>query len=148
MVFGFFEAGKIDINLAKLNYSKGEEIVGEISLTPKNPIKARGVKVTLYSETTSTQVTSSGMSKSTRRTFEFAMPLDGEKEYSPTLQKYEFKIKIPSDSNIAPEGLPGQIAQAVKFISTGNQVTKWFIEAKLDIPGGFDINKKVQINVG
>ncbi|MFA6320115.1 MAG: hypothetical protein WC122_01975 [archaeon] len=146
MVLGM-GVGKIDIQLDKLNYSKGEEVVGKVVLDLKKKTKARGLKVTIFAETTSTKLTTKGMNRQTSRTFEFTNPLDSEKEYPTGLKEYEFKIKIPLDSVNNLEGMPGQILQAVKFISTGSGSTKWFIEAKLDIPMGFDLHKKTQINV-
>lgn len=39
------------------------------------------------------------------------------------------------------------VMNTAKLFTIGNQHSKWFIEAKLDIPNGFDLSKKVQINI-
>lgn len=148
MVFGLFEAGKIDILLDKTNFSFGEEINGKVTLSLKKPIKARALKVIIFSETTSTKLTTKGMKKSTSRSFEFVNTLDGEKEYPQSPLEYEFKLKVPAaQNNNIPQGTMGEVTKAISFLSTKNQTSKWFIEAKLDIPGGFDVHKKIQINV-
>jgi hypothetical protein len=60
--------------------------------------------------------------------------LDNEKEYSQGQQYYLFDMKIPAD-----------------ILSIGPQITgriKWHLLARLDIPHGLDINKKVKVTIG
>jgi hypothetical protein len=72
------------------------------------------------------------------RVYDFKQQLDGEKEYSQG-REYHFEMKIPPD-----------------IVSTGPQATgatqsypvKWYLLAKLDIPGGLDVSKKVDITIG
>jgi len=140
--------GKITLTLDKMNYAHGETINGTVTMTLKKAIQAKGVIVTLFAEATQTKFTGNGVQKQTTRIFDFSVPLDSEKEYGNTPYNYEFKIIVPTKENVkAPEGVLGGVAQAAKFLSQGKQNTKWFVEAKLDVPKGFDVHKKQQINV-
>jgi hypothetical protein len=149
MVFGLFEKGKISLVLDKVQFSHGETITGTATMTLNKPISARGVTATLFSEITSTRMTPKGMQRSTMRGFTFPVPLDGEKEYSTTPYTYPIKILIPEASATSQSsGAMGAAVQAIGMLATGAQNTKWFVEVKLDIPKGFDVSKKVQINIG
>ena len=78
----------------------------------------------------------------------FTLSLDGEKEYSGRTE-YDFAINVPQ--NIAPktpEGTLGTVLNVMQFASGNQKRIDWFLNASLDIPGGFDVSKLVQINVG
>lgn len=92
------------------------------------------------------------------RIYDFKQQLDSEKEYSQG-QEYPFKIKIPADILSAKPGMPelgGKLGQGLKIAQaaaamTGAiplQQTRWYLLAKLDIPGGMDVNKKADITIG
>jgi len=88
-------------------------------------------------------MTPNGIQRSTTRTFEFSVPLDTEKTYITAPISYKFKIGIPSATpTSAPSGIAGAVVQVVSALAMGNQSTKWYLEAKLDIPKGFDVSKK------
>jgi hypothetical protein len=74
------------------------------------------------------------------------MPLDGEKEYLEG--EYSFEIKIPS--NLATiSSVPGIVGDILKVLqSFSSSMVYWYVFAKLDIPSGLDISKKVQVNIG
>jgi len=149
MVFGLFEKGKIELVLDKMQFLHGETITGNATMKLNKAIQARAVVATLFAETTATRMTANGMQRSTQRSFEFSVPLDGEKEYGTSIYTYPIKILIPSaTAPSAPQGAIGAAVQAISFLAAGSQNTKWFVEVKLDIPKGFDVSKKVQINVG
>jgi len=140
--------GKIELALDKMNYAHGETINGTVNMTLKKSINAKGVIATLFAEATQTKFTGNGVQKQTTKVFDFSIPIDGEKEYSTTPYSYTFKIAIPSRENVkAPEGVLGGVVKAAKFLAQGNNNTKWFVEVKLDVPKGFDLRKKQQINV-
>lgn len=153
MVFGFFEKGKVDLELNKFNFSIEEVIEGTAKLQLKKPVKAKGFFVVIFAEliTQKANVRGVGMSTSTnvKRAFEFKQQLDGEKEYDLQPFEYKFKINVPNQNNQAKmDGPMASVASAIKMFTVGNQHVKWYVEAKLDIPGGFDVGKKVQINIG
>jgi len=152
MVFGFGK-GKIEVFLEKYNFSHGETIKGRITLKLKKPVQAKALKVGLVGEKATTQYGKTprgGMSSSHRKThfFDFKMPLDGEKEYLEG--KYNFEIKIPANvlQTPSPGGAVGDIVKGIQLLSGKDVKISWYVIAKLDIPFGLDVSKKVQVNIG
>ena len=165
-----FSKGKINIALQKTHYTPGDIISGDVSLTLKKPVKAREVSISLIGEHKSTQTApqvggtmgGGGMSMSTTtktvRIYDFKQQLDSEKEYSQG-REYHFEMKIPADTMSMRPLMPGQegkLGQVLKVAETAAAMTgaipfqriKWYLLAKLDIPGGLDISKKADITIG
>jgi len=163
-----FGKGKINIAIQKSHYTPGDIISGDVALTLKKPVKAREVSISLIGEHKSTQTApgvggpmgGGGMSMSTTtktvRIYDFKQQLDSEKEYSQG-REYHFEMKIPADTMsmrpLMPEGKLGQVLNVAQTAAamTGAipfQRIKWYLLAKLDIPGGLDIKKKVDITIG
>ena len=165
-----FGKGKINIAIQKTYYAPGNIISGNVALTLKKPVKAREVSISLIGEHRTTQTTprgggtmgGGGMSMSTTtetvRIYDFKQQLDSEKEYSQG-PEYRFEIKIPADIlGTGPQmpGPEGKLGQVLKVAQTAAALTgaipfqqiKWYLLAKLDIPGGLDISKKVDITIG
>ena len=162
-----FGKGKINILIPKTHYAPGDIISGSVQLSLKKPVKAREVCISLIGEhkVTSTRHRSmssgdSGVSTrtSTRRIYDFKQQLDTEKEYSQSLE-YPFEIKIPADiTNAAPQmpEVEGALGQGLKIAKAAAAMTgtipfqriKWYLSAKIDIPGGLDVNKKTDIIIG
>jgi len=147
--------GKIDIAIQKFNHAPGDTISGNVALTLKKPVKAREVSISLIGEqwitTTREEIyeeTYRGMwghntEKSTAAQrvpiYESKQQLDGEREYVQGSEYYFFEIKIPADIlNMRPQ-MTG---------ATQSSPVKWYLLAKLDIPRGLDMNKKVDITIG
>ena len=163
-----FGKGKINIALQKTHYAPGDIISGDVALTLKKPVKAREVSISLIGEHKSTQTApqfgspmgGGGMSMSTTtktvRIYDFKQQLDSEKEYSGG-REYHFEMKIPADTMsmrpLMPEGRLGQVLNVAQTAAamTGAipfQRIKWYLLAKLDVPGGLDIKKKVDVTIG
>lgn len=152
-MFGFGK-GKIEIKINKFNFSPGETLEGTVTLKLKKPIRAKKLTISLIGERKDTQAyMSSGSrrsSSSTVRMFDFQQPLDGEKEYSIQPVEYSFKIKIPPgilSQQAMPKGAIGTAVKAMQLVSGKITSIKWYLLADLDIPKGFDVTKKVQINI-
>jgi hypothetical protein len=166
----FGSKGKINIAIQKTYYTPGDIISGDVSLSLKKPVKAREVSISLIGEHKTTQTTprvggsmgGGGMSMSTTtktvRIYDFKQQLDSEKEYSQG-REYHFEIKIPADTmSMRPQMTEqeGKLGQVLKVAQTAAAMTgaipfqriKWYLLAKLDIPGGLDISKKVDITIG
>lgn len=166
----FGSKGKINIAIQKTYYAPGDIISGDVALTLKKPVKAREVSISLLGEHKTTQTTpqvggtmgGGGMSMSTTtktaRIYDFKQQLDSEKEYSQG-REYHFEIKIPTDTLSMRPQMPeqeGKLGQVLKVAQTAAAMTgaipfqriKWYLLAKLDIPGGLDISKKVDITIG
>jgi len=150
-MFGFGKK-QIDVVLEKYNFSAGETIKGKVLLTLDKIIHAKQLRVALIGERTSTlpQRKSDGNMHPKQRKeyiFNFQMPLDGEKDYQQG--EYTFEIKIPANvlQNIPLEGKAGVILKTIQALSTAGSRISWYVQANLDIPMGFDVSKKVQINI-
>ena len=159
-----FGKGKINIALQKTGYAPGDTISGNVALTLKKPVKAREVSISLIGEQKTTQrkgmTGNQGMSTTSQRIriYDFKQQLDSEKEYNQG-QEYRFEIKIPADILRAKPGIPelgGKLGQGLKVAQAAAamtgviplQQTKWYLLAKLDIPGGMDIKKKADVTIG
>jgi len=159
-----FGKGKMQIVLQRTNYAPGDIITGHVTFTLKKPVEAREVSISLIGEQTIRR-SSGGFGSSRRssnterfRIYDFKQQLDTEKEYSQG-GDYSFEIKIPSDILSAKPQTPeleGVLGQGLKIAQTAAMVTgtipmqrtKWFLSAKLDIPGGLDIAKRADITIG
>jgi hypothetical protein len=156
-----FDKGKINITLQKTGYVPGDTISGIVFLTVKKPVRARAVIISLIGEQQSTRVGgmpgSKDISTNTQRIriYEFEQQLDSEKEFSQG-QEYRFEIKIPADILSMKPQMPelgGKLGQGLKVAQAMAgaipfQQTKWYLLAKLDIPGGMDVRKKADITIG
>ncbi|HEX7364649.1 MAG TPA: hypothetical protein VF366_05745 [Dehalococcoidia bacterium] len=159
-----FGKGKIQVTIPGTDFAPGDSISGEVVLTLKKPVKANGVSVSLIGEQKVTHAGSMGpggrrtTTTENIRIYDFTQKLDNAGEYSKG-RDYKFKIKIPSDILSAKPQIPemedtlGQglkIAQAAAALlgAISAQRTKWYLLAKLDIPGGLDISEKTDITIG
>jgi hypothetical protein len=163
MVFGL-GAGKMTISLDKSNYSFGETIKGTAFLDLKQSINARGVKLKFWGEEITKYYGSNsnvsvgsarlgsrtknfGNRNETRKVNEVLIDLEqGEKDYSS--KEYEFELKIPQ--YFLPEAKGASLNLGPLSLKAGNSrntTIKWFLEISLDIPKGFDVSKKIQLNI-
>ncbi len=159
-----FGKGKIQIAIQGTDYAPGDIISGEVALALKKPVKADGMSISLIGEqkiTRSGSVGRGGQRSTTTqniRIYDFKQKLDTAREYTEG-REYKFKIKIPKDILAAKPQLPeledtlGQglkIAQAAAAFmgAISVQQTKFYLLAKLDIPGGLDIGEKTDITIG
>jgi hypothetical protein len=173
----FGSKGKIDVAIQKTSYAPGDTISGNVALALKKPVKAREVSISLIGEQITTGgggtvgwgggrtwgkswgggTMGGGQGSPTiERIYDFKQQLDGEKEYGQG-GEYRFEIKIPADIlGTGPQTPEGKVGQALKVAQTVATFTgaisrrrlQWYLLAKLDIPGGLDISKKVDITVG
>ena len=152
MVFGFGK-GKIEMTLNKYGFGFGETITGTVNLQLKKPYQARGLYVMLLGEEiTKKQVRGSDghMRTETHRhtIWDQKIPLGGEQEYSGG--QYNFQLPTPAQAPYAqaPGGTMGNVVQAATFLTGQNRRHEWHVIAFLDIPKGFDVKKKQQVNIG
>jgi len=160
MIFGL-GAGKIEIFLEKYIFSPGEIIKGKVSFDLKKPTLAKKLKIILAGvKITKSQYRDARGASSTETKSDFIhrfeMSLDGEKEYSKG--EYPFEIKIPGNvlgatsmPKEAQEGILGAVLKTAEVIGKMSGTTsriEWYLEASLEIPGAFDVKKKIEISVG
>jgi len=147
-MFGFLK-GKMKITLVKYNYVSGENIEGNLMFTLKKPAEARELTISFTGYQQERRRTSNGTSTSWRKIHDFKMPLDGAKSFS-SGQEYTYPFKITIPTNLIPKGEINPTLQSIAkvasmFVGTST-AKKWYVEGRLNMPG-FDLNKKVQINI-
>lgn len=143
-------AGKINMALEKTNFVEGETINGSAELTVKSNVKARGVIVKAWGERQVRTYSSSKASSRTEILFEVEKQLDGEKEYMKSAEplKYNFSMQIPENALRQAkfgEGAIGSVLNIAQQFTQGQ--SRFYVQAKLDIPMGFDVSKKMQIYI-
>ena len=168
-----FGKGKINITIQKTNYAPGDIISGNVTLASKKPVKARELTMSLIGEqittgrgstmvgpgtSTTTGVGGGSVTTHRMRIYDFKQQLDSEKEYSQG-REYRFEIKIPADIvGMGPQipEVEGGLGRVLKTAQAAAAMTgaipfrriKWYLLAKLDIPGRLDIKKKVDLTIG
>ncbi len=147
-----FGKKQIDMVLEKYNFSAGETVSGKVSLTLDKIIHAKQLRVALIGERISTinQRRPDGSiqpRQAKEYVYNFQMPLDGEKDYQQG--EYKFEIKIPANvlQSNPLEGKIGGILKTIQALSMAGARISWYVQANLDIPMGFDVSKRVQINI-
>lgn len=149
MVFGIGE-GKIDIVLPKTSYVCGEAIKGKLILTLNQPKKARGLRVELRAEReVYKNIIKKGRVnrvKSIETVYKYVLPIKGEGEF--TSGEYDFEIVIPPEASqwISPQS-PAINLGPISINIFSPPPLRWYINASLDLPLAFDINKIVMITV-
>jgi len=173
----FGSKGKINVAIQKTNYAPGDIISGNVTLTLNKPVQAREASISLIGEEITTgrggtvgwsggrtvgktwgpgTMSGGDVSPTVQRVYDFKQQLDGEKQYSEA-REYRFEMKIPADIlGMGPQTPEGALGQVVKVGQTVAAITgavprrrlQWYLLAKLDIPGGLDVSKKVDITIG
>ena len=148
-MFDFLKGGKAELRLDKLDFRTGEKITGNVKFDLKKVVKAREARIEFYGERTERRRNRNGeMTSNTVRVYEFKLLLDTEKEYSGVFD-YPFGITIPGGLFARaplPEGAVGAVLGTLQALA-GPSIPKWYVKAVLDIPGGMDISKTVQVNI-
>ncbi|HLC36816.1 MAG TPA: hypothetical protein VJK05_04395 [archaeon] len=138
--------GKIEIQLNKTNFKSGETIKGKLKLDLNKPVDARELRIVFRGEQERTEYFQGRRQTRTQVIHEFKLSLGGQQTYSSG--EYEFEIQVPSiPAPKAPEGILGTVMNAASFLGGPSMRVKWFLDSSLDIPGGIDVSKKVQVSV-
>ena len=152
MVFGLGEK-KIEVILDKFNFSPGETIKGKVILKLKKPVRAKQLKVGLRGEKITENIRTAGSKRTHHEEksyiYNFEMPLDKEKDYLEG--EYSFEIKVPtnlSKQNPLPPGAVGDFLKGLQILAGRDARITWYVIAYLDVPMGFDLSEKVQVNIG
>jgi len=149
-LFGFLK-GKMGITVNKMSFSAGESITGTVTMELKKLVSARAVRISLIGEQKTTRMTANGMRTVVQQIYNFPLPLDGEKEYTTQPYTYNFELKAPQiPSTNIPGGVAGTAIKAAGFLMNGfvmGGAISWYLVADLDVPKGFDVAKKLQINI-
>jgi len=144
--------GKLTLNLSKMEFTPGETITGTVNLKLKKPVQAKSLNVGLLGTLRSSNYSrgpKGGLSKSSRtqKVFDFKKPVDGEKTYQGELN-YEFQLMIPKDVYRQSTGnkAADTLVKSAQILTGTTSRINWYVRANLEMPG-FDISKKVRINI-
>lgn len=145
MVLGIGE-GSIDIVVDRTSFRRGETIGGRVVLKLGQPKKARGLRVALIGERDVYRRNSKGRrEKHTEIVFSSPLRLDAEKEYSAGESSYDFSIAVPD--GVPASGDLSLFSGVLKISIGGSSAVSWRLESSLDVPMGFDINKRLPITI-
>jgi hypothetical protein len=137
---------RIDIAINKTTFSPNEAIEGTITLRLDNPIKSKGVFVSLTSGETKPGHNSKGQPTTVHYTHVWSeVPLDFEKAY-PAGQALTYSFKLVAPSRTAPINPLSTIWKSFRKDSSPPS-KDYKIEAKLDISMGFDVNTSKEIKI-
>ncbi len=152
-MFDFLKApGKMEITTDKMTYSFGETVKGKVILAMDGPKSAKALKLEFNAFQDVPVTDQKGKrSRRTKTVHTFKTDLDGEHEYAGT-KEYDFELKIPAQQELKlPEGTLGQVAGvAIAAAQMSGMIpgqVKWYVKASLDISGGKDASKQIQLNV-
>ena len=148
-LFGFLKKGKIEIVVSRMNYLFNETISGTVKMQLNKPIEARGMRVKLVAEQeVYVRQHNGNYTKQTKTLYEFTQPLDGAKTYSIEPVEYKFDIKTPA--SLSQQGGIGMqlVSSGMSLLGTRPGPIRWWLDASLDIPKGFDVSTRLQITVG
>lgn len=137
----------MELSLDGANFKPGDKITGTAKLKLKKDKDARAVRVVVEARRKMTRRTSKGTTTKDEIIYTFDKILDGEKKYVKGTYEYPFEIRVPDPLPLKEIG--GKLGMVLDTVTSlmGTQL-RWYVIAKLDIPGGMDISKSQQINVG
>jgi len=144
-MFGFLK-GKMKIVLENYNFKEGDTIQGQVLFTLKKPAESRELTIRLVAYQRNR--TSRG-SSTFQKIHDFKMILDQEKSYPASQEiNYNFQVAIPKNilSGVQIDPRLKSIVKAASMLTGMGSSIKWYLEGRLNMPG-FDLTKKVQINV-
>ena len=139
--------GSIEIIPEKYNYSRGENVTGNLKLRLKKPVNAGTLIIGLKCEKISRKI-SAGKSSSEKKQvlFDFNYPLEGKKDFTASEHNYNFSIKIPNSISQELKGITATLVKTAQILSNQNSSVKWYLYSNLEC-NGVNLFKKVQINV-
>ena len=144
MVLGIGE-GSLEIVLDSTQFKPGETIKGKVKLDLKSAKKAKGLRIGFYGEIQTTHYHRGKRETQVERVHERNCDLGGEKEYSAGVSEYGFEIALPVVEARKPAG--DVVGKVFDFLAPDPLTrTKWYLDASLELPLSFDINKKMQVD--
>ncbi len=135
MVLGIME-GRIEIQTERLSYNQGELLRGKVILQLNAPKKARALRIRFYGRRKIHTFSGGKARTKTETVFEQDKTLAGEGEYPTGTTEYEFEIRLPS--------LPRPTDSTFTDLYCD---VNWYLNASLDIPFSFDINKRQKFSI-
>jgi hypothetical protein len=138
--------GEIAIVLDRKEYAPGDKVSGNLIFRLDSPVKARGVKLSLFGERKELHRHYTGKYASSHPVF---VRVFHEKQFLASKKSFRngdelpFSFKLPGGAlfEVKKRGVLAEIFAGLE------PKTEWFISATLDIPMAFDISSKTKVNV-
>lgn len=156
---------KINLVLEKQQFSVDDKITGRVVLYLDEPTKAKKLSVDLIVTqkikkmaipTLGANTLRVGNSASNTRAYNFDLQLAGEKEFT-NGEEYPFEMSIPAEAlprslQAVTGSMGGFLGGAIGILSQlsplGQTTYLYKIEARLDVPWGFDVTASADITIG
>lgn len=137
-MFGFGK-GKVTVQLEKYAFSQGETITGKVSVRMKKAVQANELVVNLMGQETTTGRGGGQSSSSTRTICDQSVTVEGSRPYSAgEVVEKSFSIPIPKVQLPKVEfknNALNTVARFAQAAATANRRQKWWLRARLDVPG-------------
>jgi len=118
-------------------------IRGKLKLFLNSPRKARGLRVRLVEESTSF----SGGKRSVTYIVLNEVVLGGEGSYE--TREYDFEIPAPRIASPPSDigGIAGAVVGVAQALGVSGARSRYLLDASLELPMAFDINRKLYLNI-
>lgn len=138
MVLGIGE-GSLSLFINGSQFHPGQSITGRVQLQLNEPKEARGLRIAFYGEVKRHR----GRHTHIERVYEARQQLSGERSYR-SGESFDFSLAIAP--NALPPRIDGFFGGVAEFFYSLSP-TRFFVDASLDMPNKFDINRKVQVQL-
>ena len=157
-MFDFLKSpGKVEIVLEKMSFNRPDTLKGKVTLNLNEPKDSNGMRLRLWGEKKVPYTNAQGRTSTrTESVYEFKTDLDVAKLYPAGDSVFEFELQIPAapqqDQSIASQVAQGVVLAQQMMNNPNNAITtqkppRWYLEANLDISGGRDPTKRIELNV-
>lgn len=156
---------KIDLVLEKQQFTVNDKITGRVVLFLDEPTKAKKLSVNLIvtekikkmaMPTLNSNTVGIGNSSGATQAYSFDLQLASEKEFT-NGEEYPFEMSIPAEAlprslQAVTGSMGGFLGGAIGILSQlsplGQTTYLYKIEARLDVPWGFDVTASADITIG
>jgi hypothetical protein len=148
--------GSIALELVQTGYAPGDKITGSLTLNLEDPTPAQRLVVRLSAVGSRTRHQSRNGEKALvhekETLYSFDLEVDDARTYPAGESKYDFSLRIPTDTNsdvsIPDAGILTDVVRVASAFSRGvSHPTKWTVRAFLHIPWKRDVKKELAIQV-
>lgn len=148
--------GSIVLDLVQTGYKPGDTLTGTLTLKLEDPTPAERLVVRLSATGSRTRHQQRDGEKALvhekETLYSFDLEVDKERTYPPGESKYDFSLRIPTDTNsevsLPNAGILSDVVKVASAFSRGvSHPTKWTVRAFLDIPWKRNLKKELAIQV-
>ncbi|MFA5931011.1 MAG: hypothetical protein WC821_01730 [archaeon] len=145
--------GSVSVLIPKTIFSPNEKVEGSLSLTLLKPVNCNEINVTLFAEQKRTvRAPTKNNPRNTRnevvRIYEYVQKLKDKQNLPATNSEYNFSFIVPQNAKqLETQNNSFNTGLSINLFSMKPNPVKWFIEAKINLAGTFDIYEKKEIQI-